>query len=65
MTANDATFLEPKGNLLEDICDPERSMACQILLRNTYDIGTLLARCSMKSHPRPIPPADEAANLGS
>lgn len=62
---NDATLLEPKGNLSEDTCDPDRSMAGQIPLRNVYDIGTCLARCSKENHPWPMPPEDKAANLGS
>ena len=65
MTASYAALLEPKGNLLEDICDPERSMAGQVPLKNTSDFGTLLAQHSKKSHPWPIPPEDEAANLDS
>jgi len=65
ITLNYAALPELKGNLLEDICDPERSMAGQIPLRDTYSIGPLLARHSKKSHHRPIPPEDETANLSS
>lgn len=65
MIANDAILLEPKGNLLEDTCDPDRSMAGQIVLRNTYDIGIFLAQHPQKFHSWPIPPEVEAGNLAS
>lgn len=65
LKANDAALLEPKGNLSEDICGTKRSMAGQILLRDTCDIGTLLAAALQGKLPWPMLPEDESARLGS